>query len=198
MPPEYARELPAEETTIAEAFKAAGYDTFFAGKWHLGWEGERFEIDRTLPVRLVRDHPVYAGMLETLDDAVGIALDALEAAGVADNTIICFTSDHGGVVSGDHYSTSMLPLRGGKGRQWDLASEHPDRVTKMGAELMDYLKATGAKMATPWPGYREEMKETRRQRAKERKARLEVQHQEFLNPDWQPNESWWDSALGED
>ncbi|MGH8020718.1 MAG: sulfatase, partial [Opitutaceae bacterium] len=28
-----------EETTIAEAFKAAGYRTFFAGKWHLGPEG---------------------------------------------------------------------------------------------------------------------------------------------------------------
>src|SRR5690606_14297653 len=28
-----------EETTIAETLKAAGYGTFFAGKWHLGPEG---------------------------------------------------------------------------------------------------------------------------------------------------------------
>ena len=32
-------ELPLEETTLAESFKANGYSTFFAGKWHLGGEG---------------------------------------------------------------------------------------------------------------------------------------------------------------
>ncbi|QQE11553.1 sulfatase [Planctomycetota bacterium] len=31
--------VPLEEITIAEAFKQAGYVTFFAGKWHLGAEG---------------------------------------------------------------------------------------------------------------------------------------------------------------
>jgi len=35
---EYIRQLPLEDVTIAEAFKAAGYTTFFAGKWHLGRE----------------------------------------------------------------------------------------------------------------------------------------------------------------
>jgi arylsulfatase A-like enzyme len=59
----------------------------------LDWQGDRFEIDRTLPVRQVRDNPIYAGMIETMDEAIGIALDALEAAGVADNTIIVFTSE---------------------------------------------------------------------------------------------------------
>jgi arylsulfatase A-like enzyme len=32
-------ELPLAELTIAEALKAGGYSTFFAGKWHLGHEG---------------------------------------------------------------------------------------------------------------------------------------------------------------
>lgn len=40
LPPEYTRQLNHEETTIAEALKANGYATFFAGKWHLG--GEKF------------------------------------------------------------------------------------------------------------------------------------------------------------
>lgn len=31
-----ADHLPLEETTIAEAMREGGYDTFFAGKWHLG------------------------------------------------------------------------------------------------------------------------------------------------------------------
>jgi arylsulfatase A-like enzyme len=39
LPAPYVDKLPHEETTLAEAFKAAGYATFFAGKWHLGGEG---------------------------------------------------------------------------------------------------------------------------------------------------------------
>jgi len=31
--------MPPKETTLAEAFKQAGYQTFFAGKWHLGKSG---------------------------------------------------------------------------------------------------------------------------------------------------------------
>ena len=215
MPPDYARALRPDEITIAEAFRDAGYRTFFAGKWHLGGEGswptdhgfdinkggwdsggprggyfapwqnpnlepgpdgesltirlareteafidqnkdgpffaflsfyavhgpiqttedlwrkyrdkavamgppdDRFVFDRRLPVRTVQDCPIYAGMIETMDDAVGIVLDALDRHGLADNTIVCFTSDNGGVSSGDAFSTSNLPLRGGKGRQWE-------------------------------------------------------------------------------
>lgn len=39
LPAPYAERLALEETTLAEAFKAAGYATFYAGKWHLGPEG---------------------------------------------------------------------------------------------------------------------------------------------------------------
>ena len=37
--PDDLHELPLEEGTIAEALKSQGYQTFFAGKWHLGNEG---------------------------------------------------------------------------------------------------------------------------------------------------------------
>lgn len=409
MPPEYIRALPHHETSIAEAFRDAGYDTFFAGKWHLGpegswpedhgfntniggwdsgspiggyfapwknpnlpsgpdgeslahrlaretaayvqaeqekpffavlsfynphgplqtseerwakfreksaaldWSGDRFAIDRTLPVRLVRDNPAYAGMVETVDDGVGIVLAALEAAGLSDNTIVVFTSDHGGVVSGDHDATSMLPLRGGKGRQWegglrvplyiyvpgvtepgsrtavpmigtdffptllelaglplmpeqhvdgvsmapvlkgdaieerplfwhyphysnqggepssiirkgdwkliyyyedqrhelyhlgidpyeltDVAAKNEVTVNELAAELNAYLVRTGANLPKPWPDYEPGMENISEQRALRRKASLEEKHAEYLDPNWQPNETWWGSSLGED
>ncbi|MDA1272833.1 MAG: sulfatase [Verrucomicrobia bacterium] len=79
----------------------------------------RFRIDRTQEVRQVQDHPVYAGMVEAMDEAVGLVLSALDQNGLEKNTAVIFTSDNGGVSSGDGYATSSLPFRGGKGRQWE-------------------------------------------------------------------------------
>ena len=42
-----------------------------------------------------------------------------------DNTIVVFTSDNGGVSAGDGNATSNLPLRGGKGRQWEGGIREP-------------------------------------------------------------------------
>ena len=72
---------------------------------------KRFIFDRNLPVRQVQDCPIYAGMIEAMDDAVGLLLDTLDKLGLVENTIVCFTSDNGGVSSGDAYPSSMLPLR---------------------------------------------------------------------------------------
>ena len=221
-PADYDHALRASELTLAEVLRGAGYQTFFAGKWHLGGEGswpqdhgftvnkggwrvggpgrggffspyanpnlkdgpngeslpirlgretaafieenkdkpflaylsfysvhapiqtthplwkkyrdkattsglakERFLFDRRLAVRQVQDCPIYAGMIESMDEAVGIVLRKLDELGLMDNTIICFTSDNGGVSSGDAYSTSNLPLRGGKGRQWEGGIREP-------------------------------------------------------------------------
>ena len=39
LPASFRLDLDLQETTIAEALKAKGYNTYFAGKWHLGNEG---------------------------------------------------------------------------------------------------------------------------------------------------------------
>ncbi|MDF1841814.1 MAG: sulfatase [Rubripirellula sp.] len=71
--------------------------------------------------------PTYAAMVHSLDDAVGSLLDAIDAEGIADDTVIVFYSDNGGNIhcgleeadaSGEMYITAITsnhPLRGGKG-----------------------------------------------------------------------------------
>jgi arylsulfatase A-like enzyme len=85
----------------------------------------RFIVDRTSPVRQVQDNPLYGGMVEAMDTAVGMVLETLDRLGLEENTIIVFTSDNGGVSAGDGKATSNLPLRGGKGRQWEGGIREP-------------------------------------------------------------------------
>lgn len=84
-----------------------------------GIDQEGFVMERRLPIRKKQDNPVYAGLIEHMDDAVGQVLDKLDELNLDNNTIVVFTSDNGGVTSGDNYSTNLNPLRGGKGYQWE-------------------------------------------------------------------------------
>lgn len=84
-----------------------------------GFDDEGFRMERRFPIRKHQDNPVYAGLIEHMDDAVGQLLDKLMELNLDKNTIVIFTSDNGGVTSGDNYSTNLDPLRGGKGYQWE-------------------------------------------------------------------------------
>ena len=57
----------------------------------------------------------YAAMVESVDDCAGRIMDALEEHGIADRTMIIFTSDNGGLVG----PTSNAPLRSGKGYAYE-------------------------------------------------------------------------------
>ncbi|WP_111709794.1 sulfatase [Lutibacter citreus] len=85
----------------------------------MGIAEKGFEEGDLLPMRLHQDNPIYAGLIETMDDAVGEVLKALKENGLDENTIVVFTSDNGGVTSGDDFSSNCLPLKGGKGYQWE-------------------------------------------------------------------------------
>jgi arylsulfatase A-like enzyme len=117
-----------------------------AEKMGLTANKERFLFDRRLNVRQVQDCPIYAGMIQQLDQSIGIVLAKLDEIGLDDNTIVCFTSDNGGVSSGDAYATSNLPLRGGKGRQWEGGIREPFYIKAPG------VSKQGAKNATPVNG----------------------------------------------
>jgi arylsulfatase A-like enzyme len=85
--------------------------------------GEEFETEEqvwlgTHPERKTRvrqSHPVYAAMIEHLDDNVGRVLHALKELGAENDTIVIFTSDNGGLSTAGGLPTSNRPLRGGKG-----------------------------------------------------------------------------------
>ncbi len=240
LPPQYVRELSAQDTTMAEHFKQSGYKTFFAGKWHLGGKGsypedhgfevnqggfeaggpytggyfspfnnpkmedypeeegmhlslklaqetnrfiqkskvdpffaflsfyavhapiqtsvekwshfrekmsqstiddEGFKMERRLPIRKYQDDPVYAGLVQQMDEGVGAVVTKLKDLGLYENTIIVFTSDNGGVASGDNYATANAPLRGGKGYQWEGGLKVPYiiRIPKMPAGRSDLV-----------------------------------------------------------
>jgi len=82
-------------------------------------------MERVLPIRQVQDNPIYAGLVASMDDAIGAVLQSLKDNGLDKNTIVVFTSDNGGVASGDNFSTANLPLRGGKGYQWEGGIREP-------------------------------------------------------------------------
>jgi arylsulfatase A-like enzyme len=65
--------------------------------------------------RQAQKHPVYAGMIQSMDENIGKVLKKLDALGLSDNTIICFTSDNGGLSTSEGRPTSNLPLKAGKG-----------------------------------------------------------------------------------
>jgi arylsulfatase A-like enzyme len=101
-----------------------------------------FEMEARLPIRTVQDNPVYAGLVESMDDAVGVVLQRLKELGLDENTIIVFTSDNGGVASGDAFSTTNYPLRGGKGYQWEGGIREPYLIKapmlKKASKTIDY------------------------------------------------------------
>ena len=62
----------------------------------------------------------YAAMIHSLDEGVGRVLAKLEDLGIAERTVVFFTSDNGGLIGEPKRSiTSNVPLRAGKGSAYE-------------------------------------------------------------------------------
>ncbi|MCB1125252.1 MAG: sulfatase [Verrucomicrobiae bacterium] len=80
---------------------------------------ERF---RNRPAAEGHNHAVYAAMIASVDESVGRVMACLESLGLADDTVLIFSSDNGGVggyaspaFEGRKGTTDNWPLREGKG-----------------------------------------------------------------------------------
>ncbi len=223
--------LALGEVTLAEALREHGYQTFFAGKWHLGDEGhwptdQGFDVniggcDRGSPPggyyapwnnpnlkarhegeylterlteesvgfldgrdarrpfllylayynvhtpitpykkriarfeekaerrftdetptaaehegvsRLRQDNPEYASMVAAVDDSVGRVLAKLDELGLADDTVVFFFSDNGGLCTLGRRPgpTCNLPLRSGKGWLYEGGVREPTIIRAPG------------------------------------------------------------------
>jgi len=86
----------------------------------------RFVTEGTEKVRQVQDHPVYAAMIQSVDESVERVLKKLRQLGLADNTVVIFMSDNGGLsTASEGAPTSNLPLRAGKGWLYEGGIREP-------------------------------------------------------------------------
>ena len=83
------------------------------------------KLDLGHQVRQVQNRPVYAAMIQSLDESIGQVMQALIDAGVDQNTIIIFTSDNGGLSTSEGLPTSNVPLRMGKGWNYEGGIREP-------------------------------------------------------------------------
>ncbi len=89
------------------------------------FEGEIFGEEPPREVRLVQQHAAYAGMVESMDTAVGRVLDAIEDLEIEGETVVLFMSDNGGLSTSEGHPTSNLPLRAGKGWLYEGGIREP-------------------------------------------------------------------------
>lgn len=124
----------------------AKWETYRNKAERLGIAENGFEMGHFLPTRTVQDNPVYAGLIEQMDIAVGEVLTTLEELNLDEDTIVIFTSDHGGVSAGDDYATTNKPLRGGKGTQYEGGLRVPYFIK------VPWLSQQGEENSTPVTG----------------------------------------------
>ena len=104
-------------------------EPFFLNYWmfsvHAPFDAKQKLIDsyrRQVDPKAPQRSPTYAAMIESMDDAVGTLLDALDRLEIADKTIIVFASDNGGNMYNEvdgTTPTSNTPLRGGKATMYE-------------------------------------------------------------------------------
>jgi arylsulfatase A len=90
---------------------------------HIPLQAKQDIIDKfeAKPPSPEHDDATYAAMIQSVDDAVGRILYKLEKLKIAENTVIIFMSDNGGLLG----TTDNTPLRGGKSQAYEGGIREP-------------------------------------------------------------------------
>ncbi|NNM87468.1 MAG: sulfatase [Phycisphaerae bacterium] len=92
-------------------------------------DGEYFscahKLDQRVRRRLLQSDPIYAAMVENLDWNIGRLLQALATSPRAENTMVIFTSDNGGLATAEGSPTCNSPLAQGKGWMYEGGTRVP-------------------------------------------------------------------------
>lgn len=75
--------------------------------------------------RKLQSDPVYAAMIYALDENIGRLLATLDRTGQAENTVVIFTSDNGGLATAEGSPTCNAPLSEGKGWMYEGGTREP-------------------------------------------------------------------------
>lgn len=110
---------------LAEKYRAKAERLGLNSQPQFADEEQVLPTNQKRQVRIVQSHAVYAGMVEAMDLAVGKVLDKLDELGLAENTVVMFMSDNGGLSTSEGSPTSNLPLRGGKGWLYEGGIREP-------------------------------------------------------------------------
>lgn len=84
--------------------------------------------------RVSQSLPVYAAMVESMDNAIGVVLNKIKQAGLEESTIVVFFSDNGGLSTSEGTPTANTPLRAGKGWLYEggirepMIIKYPNRI----------------------------------------------------------------------
>lgn len=103
-------------------------------------QGIKIFDDRTVKIKQRQDNPQFAAMVESMDESFGKVMARLKQMGLADNTIVIFFSDNGGMSAANFgnparkinpcdadkaFATSNTPLRGAKGWLYEGGIREP-------------------------------------------------------------------------
>eukprot|EP00052_Salpingoeca_macrocollata_P014471 m.113785 g.113785 ORF g.113785 m.113785 type:complete len:504 (-) comp19329_c0_seq3:256-1767(-) len=106
---------------------------------HWPLEAPQSYIDKFKDVPDQRRQLVCA-MANILDDAIGNVTQALQQAGIMDDTLIIFTADNGGPTNGNEGTMSNnMPLRGGKNTLWEGGTRVAAFVHGAGLQKSGYV-----------------------------------------------------------
>jgi arylsulfatase A-like enzyme len=142
--PNFKEKSPGEHIEDRMAAEAAAWleqmkdKPFYMNYWmfsvHAPFDAKKANIEKhraRIDPKDAQRSPTYAAMIQSMDDAIGTLLDALDRLKLADNTIIIFTADNGGNMYNEidgTTPTSNRPLRGGKATMFEGGTRVPGVV----------------------------------------------------------------------